>query len=229
MSRVIPTSAPLAVGEPLSFQVIPAQTVEQLRQVLHLRHKAYSRHDYTAQLKSELLKPDETDLGGNSTTLVAWCKVENRLLGTVRIASNLDAPVDLPPDLPAYPCLSDAYAYFDRFAVETGPQAELVARALVKAAWLWSRGRGTRWILVLARPAAARRYMRAYGVTLQGDPAGVSMPGYHHEPYVLLGSPLGAAEARVQCDNPGFGAMVANVQPDINVLRASIPWSALET
>lgn len=210
----------------LPFSIYPIRSVELMADVLRLRQAAYSRHDYKSELKNVMPLPDQQDLCGYSCTLAAVAKEDGRLLGTVRMTSNVDGPVPLPQGLEDAECLKGAYAYIDRFAVVQGAYSPLVPPALIKAMWLWALGRDARWLVALARAPLARRYKRWGGLTLRGSAEGIVMPDYHDEPYFLVGAPLGEAAMRMARDNPGFGIdFTAYVHPDIKVHGAGLPWA----
>lgn len=210
----------------LPFKIHPVSSQLEMEQVLALRHSAYGRHDYRAELVSEMPRPDSLDTAGYSTTLVAVEKTSGALIGTVRLTCNADGPAPLPPDLPLAPCLQGVYAYLDRFAVAAEGDNRIVAPALIKAMWLWALGRDARMLLALARAPLARRYQRWGGLVLKGQPEGFHMDEYHAEPYFLVGAGLGEAAVRCAQDNPKFGIeFTGRMHSDIRVQGCGASWA----
>lgn len=209
----------------LSFTVSPAVRSEHFQEVLALRHQAYSRHDYKDDLKTGMLVPDEADLSGGSTTLVAVCKTSNKVLGTVRVTASMDSPVPWPSDTPDDECLLEPYTYIDRFAVAQGPESTGVAEALIKGIYLWSLGRDCVWAVALALPLLARLYRRRGGMVVRGEGAPIRMEEYHTDAYLLLGTRLSEVRDRLAAENPGYARTFFNkTHPDIAVNAFAAPW-----
>jgi hypothetical protein len=210
----------------LPLKVVPVQTPIQARAALQLRYSAYARHDYNEEIKARLRAPDDADLGGIATTLVAIRKVDGAVVGTVRIMSSMDGLPDFPSDMPEDPCLEGAYAYIDRFATDTSaPEASVAAAALMKATWLWALGRDARWLVALARAPLARHYRRYGGLTVRAEGAPVYMLDYHAKPYFLVAAQLGEALQRLLSENPQHGSgFISKVHPDIKVTGEALLW-----
>lgn len=211
----------------LPFFVGPATTDEHFQQVLELRYQAYGRHDYEADLQQSMKTPDSVDISGYSTTLVAVCKETGLVLGTVRLTSSLDTEIDWPEGVPLDDvALKGAYTYIDRFAAHDSATA-LVAEALIKGIYLWSRARDSEYGAALALPALARVYARKGGMTIK-EGLRVAMPAYHRAPYCFLTARTDDVREILQNKNPLFSKEFFNrAHPDICVTAWPRPWSRL--
>ena len=209
----------------LPFTIAPVTSDRHLREVLALRHEAYGRHDYKAGLKRQMLFPDEADLSGTSTTLVAVSKATGEVQGTVRVTSSVDSDIDWPEGTPADKCREGSYTYIDRFAVAAGEDATQVACGLIKAIYLWALGRDSEWVSALALPPLARVYRRRGAMEVRAGGQKVEMPEYHDQEYVLLGVELHKVRPRLAEENPRYSLdFFDKVHPDISVHGMSIPW-----
>jgi hypothetical protein len=209
--------------EDLPFRVRPVCPREE-SQVYLLRHQAYSNRSlYLDQFKASLAAPDTMDANPYAVTFVAVCKATGDVIGTVRVACNLDVPDLLPPETPRDSCIEGPFAFVDRFAVKHGAPAS-VFPALLKAVWLWTIGRDARWLVALAGAPLVRHYRRWAGLTIRAGGQSFIVAKDLAEPVSLVAGRVAEAQNHLITHNPKFvDTFLSKVHPDINVMgtRAS--------
>lgn len=169
----------------LPVRVRRAYDANDIDGVRRLRASAYARHDYTSHLIGRLEQIDDADL--SAVHLIAECKLTGEVRGVLRARSSLECEIQHAPGLNLQEMGGESYTYFDRFAVETGPSAQIIALSLMKAGWILARDNGTEWILAAALRPLARRYARVGLRPLKGAEDGYYMPDMHCEKYYGLG------------------------------------------
>jgi len=176
----------------------------ELPEIATARHAAYSRFPaYQAGFTQTLLQPDELDLSGDAVVLVARDSAD-KLLGSVRIVSNLKLKKPLPKfaaDAITFPA---EYSFVDRFFVtETAPRS--VAAALLRAIWEWSLSTGKTGMVAMAGVALAANYKTWGGLLpLTAEPHVV--PEDLREPVQVVGALMLDAYELVGKLNPKFQA-----------------------
>ena len=204
--------------EELPFRVRRA-TPEEASQVYLLRQQAYAKRSlYLDQFKASLAGPDSIDVNPHAVTFVAVCKVTAEVLGTVRVAFNLDLDDLLPPETPADPCLDGPFSFIDRLAVKTGAPSSVVP-ALMKALWLWTLGRDARWMVALAGASLARHYRHLGGLSIRANGQSFVVARDLAEPVFLLAGRVADVQNQLIAHNPKLvDSFFSKVHPDINVM-----------
>lgn len=207
--------------EDLPFRVRPVSSSEAA-QVYLLRHEAYAKRSlYLDQFKQSLGEPDDVDANPYAVTFVAVCKTTGEVIGTVRVACNLDVPYLLPPETPRDPCIEGPFSFVDRFAVKQGAPSA-VSPALLKAVWLWTIGRDARWLVALAGAPLVRHYRRWAGLTIRAGGQSFIVAKDLAEPVSLVAGRVAEAQNHLLAHNPTFvDRFLSKVHPDINVMGAS--------
>lgn len=141
----------------LPFTVKVVTTKSELDSVVALRSAAYLRHN--APAADKVRYPEEADECGDAVILVARSKLEGGVVGTMRINSNLNAPIQLEsvmalPD----PFNQSRCAEFMRLGVVNGSEGRLVSSALAKASYEICVAMKMDFIFVCSRPPVDTMY-----------------------------------------------------------------------
>ena len=141
----------------LPFRITLARTEQQLAKAVALRAMTFGRR--SLELATILGKPDEVDYSENAVVLIAESKENSDCLGTLRIVSNLNQPLDLeshpefPPNL-----VGRRIALAERLGVKAGKTGTLAKLALFKALHRYCLALQIDWIVVQATPPRDRDY-----------------------------------------------------------------------
>lgn len=202
--------------ERLPFRVRHATQPHEIEQIAALRHAAYARH--LPEFAERLHLPEESDFDAGSTVLFAESKLDNSVLGTMRIQTNrysalhLEESVTLPDWLQG-----KSLAEATRLAVTDGSRlARLVKVALFKAYFLYCQEAGIDWMVITARPPLDRQYEALLFQDIMPDGQLVAMKHVGDIPHRLLAFDVNAAERRwIECQHPLFAFMCNISHPDI--------------
>jgi hypothetical protein len=219
-------TAPLAAlhVETLPFVIAPAETEADLTEVLRIRSAAYSRHDYPEYIVAAMLKPDPRD--SQSVCLLARDKESGAGVATLRITSNLDSPLKLPGEMPLASFMSEPFSFVDKFGTTPGSVGQQAAMALMKAAWMWSHGRGVRWIAAIGLKPLTRRYETVGLRVIPEQPFGFIFDDQHPKPFFTVAARLVDLEQNVTERHPGLWPyFAATHHPDIRVVYRPAPPS----
>lgn len=205
--------------ELLPFRITLARTEAQLRRAVSVRASAFGRK--SLELATALGEPEPADRSADSVVIIAEDKVTGDPIGTMRIASNLQRPMDIE----AYDDLPDALvgrriARAERLGVTTRRNASLVKVALFKALHRYCLALQIEWIVVQVTPPRDKDY-RALGFF-------EILPDVNFESFILPGTrqiclALNAesAERRFHAvDHMLYRFMFATWHPDIDVFSS---------
>ena len=191
-------------------------TKRELESVVALRSAAYLRHNAPAADKVRF--PEEEDERGDAVILVAQSKLEGGVVGTMRINSNLNSPIQLESvmTLPA-PFNQSRCAEFMRLGVVSGTSGRLVSSALAKASYEICVAMKMDFIFVCSRPPVDTMY-RGYKFDdlLNGKRLDLHYaPGV---PHFVLCLPVAEAPARWLLDSRSvYRFFMETEHPDIEI------------
>lgn len=143
--------------EYIPFTVRQASRPGDLKRAIDLRHLAYARH--MPEFAQALKAPEQDDLADGVVVLIAESKLDGSVIGTLRIQTNLQAPLNMEQSLVLPVWLAGkTSAEVRRLAVAPGSSGRLVKMALLKAVYLYCVQQDLDWILVAARSPLDRMY-----------------------------------------------------------------------
>ncbi len=202
----------------LRFTLGVARTEADLSAACHVRSASYGHH--VPGLRDPLAEPDPLDFLPDTSVFVAYDKDSGKPVGTVRLATNARAPLQIERSTALPEPLSDCMlAEVTRLAVLPGHDDPRVKLALMKATYLCSMARQVRWMVIGARCEALIRQYRRLGFT-DLMPGGEMVPLAHAGdlPHRVLGFDVGAAERNWHAArHPFYEFMVRTYHPDIQV------------
>jgi hypothetical protein len=149
--------APDLTVEHLPFTVRPVRNDGDFEKALKLRYAAYARH--LPAFAQGLRAPEIDDTANGVVVLLAESKLDGEPLGTVRIQTNLDRPLNVEQsvDLPRW-LKNQSVAEVRRLAVAPGNPGRMVKMILVKACMKYCVQNEIEWAVVAARPPLDRSY-----------------------------------------------------------------------
>jgi len=204
MAKVMPPPAyfesPLAQAqaapqEYLPFTVRQVGNQNDLDRAIRLRHLAYSRH--LPEFAEALKEPEADDRADDAIILLAESKLDGSPIGTVRIQTNLHAPLNVEHSIALPQSLAGkSIAEVRRLAVAPGSAGRLVKMVLIKAVYLYCRDNHLDWILVAARPPLDRTYEQLTLRDLLDGRTFIPLPRDNNVPHRVLGAPIVDLPAR---------------------------------
>ena len=178
----------------LPFTVSLVTTQSELARAVAVRAHAYLRHN--APAADRLRVAEDDDLRDDTAVLVARSKLDDGVLGTIRINPNRNAPMKFEASVElAAPHTEARCVEFMRLGVMNGSSGRLVTAALAKASYYACVAAGIDYIFVASRPPVDLVY-KAYQFDdlLQGRTVELPYaPGAQHS---ILCLPVAAAEER---------------------------------
>ncbi|MCU0896353.1 MAG: hypothetical protein MUC55_02515 [Burkholderiales bacterium] len=223
-SRNFVTDVAEKATENVPFTVRIAQTDDDFRKAVCIRHAAYARH--VPAVAEKLREPEAFDRDPGIVVLLAESKLDGSPLGTMRIHTSryntlpLEGSVDLPDWLKSSP-RSEA----NRLGVSEGRIGRLVKHLLFKAYFRYCLLTGIEWIVIAARSPLDRQYDALMFTDLF---RGEYIPMRHggNIPHRVLALGVTSAEQRwAAASHPLFDFMIRTRHPDIEVGEDTVtPW-----
>lgn len=200
----------------LPFTVKVVTTKSELDSVVALRSAAYLRHNAPAADKVRF--PEEEDEREDAVILVARSKLEGGVVGTMRINSNLNTPLQLESVMAlSVPFNQSRCAEFMRLGVVSGSSGRLVSSALAKAGYEICVAMKMDFVFVCSRPPVDTMY-RGYKFDdlLKGEKLDLHYaPGV---PHFVLCIPVAEAPARWLLDSgPVYRFFIETEHPDLEI------------
>jgi hypothetical protein len=150
-------SPPNAVQLPFRVRIV--RTEDLLTKAVQVRAESYRRHH--PEVAELLTNPEDADRTASALVLLAESKTDGTALGTLRIETNIKAPLPIeslmPPDSPYS---ARTLAFVTRLGIRACSEAALVKLALFKALYRYCLACQIDWIVVTARPPMDRQYLR---------------------------------------------------------------------
>ncbi|MGE5118052.1 MAG: N-acyl amino acid synthase FeeM domain-containing protein [Betaproteobacteria bacterium] len=206
---------------PLRFTVRPAQSWDDLLAAGEVRARSYGHH--LANVHSISREPDEIDRRPDTVVLLARDKQSREAVGTLRIATNKFAPlqiqssVELPPTIASVPLVEAT-----RFCVTPGCKDPLVKLALMKALYLYCVAGQIQWMVIGARSESlARQYLRLGFTDLFDLPLNVPLAyagGLEHR--VLVFNVTSAERNWHALSHPYYDFIVRSYHSDIEIFTS---------
>lgn len=203
----------------LPFSIDIATSTKDLEDVLRCRSEAYGRH--IPELAKALSTAEPIDLRPDCVLLVARSKSSGLVVGSMRLNCNLVFPLQLEdslslPDELRNACLLEAR----RLTIASGPEGQMVAPALIKAAYEYSFRFGIDHAIVTARRPVDRMYrLMQFSDLLNGQT--VPLSDAANLPHSVFIMPIVEADARWrQAHCPMYEFMAETVHPDIHMDHA---------
>lgn len=181
--------------EYLPFTVRQVGNQNDLDRAIRLRHLAYSRH--LPEFAEALKEPEADDRADDAIILLAESKLDGSPIGTVRIQTNLYAPLNVEHSIALPDWLAGkSIAEVRRLAVAPGSAGRLVKMVLIKAVYLYCRHNHLDWILVAARPPLDRTYEQLTLRDILDGRSFIPLPRDNNVPHRVLGGPIADLPAR---------------------------------
>jgi hypothetical protein len=197
----------------LPFTVRPARDERDLAAIVALRHEAFGRH-WPETLRS-MEGIEAADRCPSSLVLLAECRDDGRILGTLRLLHNTQRPlllegsIGLPQQLRGRHLVEAA-----RLAITPGAPAE-VRWALFKASYYHCLDAGVHTMLVTARHSLARIYASLQFKDLLEPDKTYAIKHSGGMPHRVMAFRIGAAEQLWQ-SHPLRAFMADTLHPDIS-------------
>jgi hypothetical protein len=206
--------------ERLPFTVRPVHSEEDLEKALHIRHLAYARHmpDFASVLRT----PEPDDIEADTLVLLAESKLDGSPLGTVRIQTNRNRPLNLEQSVALPIDLKDkSLLEVRRLAVTPGSPGRLVKMVLIKGCLMFSSQNQIEWAVLAARPPLDRSYEKIMFHDILDGRTFIPMPRENNVPHKVLGLEMETLEERATASNhPMVDFFFHTRHPDIS-LRTS--------
>lgn len=203
--------------EHLPFTVAPIRSQEDLHDVCALRYKAYGRH--LPALAETLKVPDHYDSNPRCAVFVARHKLDNTVLGTMRIHladENERLPLEQSVELPSH-VRNQLRIEATRLAVDANETAPLVKLALFKGLYLYCLDRDVKWMVIAARSPLDKQYANLVFEYLFDKTAKPMKHANNIPHYCLVFNVLTSKEVWGRCQHPLFDFMYNTEHPDISV------------
>lgn len=210
----------------LPFRVRLVRTYDHLRRAVEVRRDAYARHLPT--LAQILKEAEDSDCTANSVVFLAESKETGEAIGTMRIATNIGAPVEFETALSLPPQYRDTtIAHVARLGVRNGPDATLVKLALFKALHRYCLALQVEWIMVGAHPPIDRLYKQLGFVDVFDGERLVSLPSASTYDVRVMAFGVDAAERDWrEHQHPLYDFMINEYCPDIEIFNSvSSMWA----
>lgn len=203
--------------ERLPFEIRLAQTDEELRKAVAIRHSAYARH--VPEVASRLATPEAYDFQDDSAVLVALSKLDGAPLGTMRIQTNRSTPLALEEAVALPDWLSGRrMAQASRLGVGLGSIGRVVKTSLFKAYYQYCVSAEVDWMVIAARAPLDRQYQALLFEDL--DPDGRFIPLRHagNIPHRLMALETAAVEPKWRAaGHPLYKYFFRTRHPDIDL------------
>jgi len=202
--------------EYLPFTIRRVSNQADMAKAIDLRHLAYSRH--MPGFAEALKIPEQDDLTDAAVVLIAESKLDGSVIGTVRIQTNLTAPLNMEQSimLPVF-FKGKTLAEVRRLAVAPGNPGRLVKMVLLKAVYQYCQTNHLDWILVAARRPLDRTYEQLTLEDVLDGRTFIPLPRENNVPHRVLGLETVAFHDRlVAVKHPLLNFFFHTVHPDIH-------------
>lgn len=215
-------------SEELPIRVRIVRTPEQLQRVCELRSLAYGLRN--PALGELLSKPESVDFDPGTVVLLAECKATGEVVGSIRIHTNLFAPIPMQTiiDLPEkFNHLM--LAELCRFCVSKSYGWPLVRMAIFKATYLYCYANQVQYTMCVARSPLNELYKTLGFVPLHDGPEDLWMPvsyvGNLEHSLLYIDVVLGEKSWR-ETKQPYYDFLGRTYHPDIQIFSAaSSAWT----
>lgn len=195
-----PTGTPRTPGatlptERLPFTVRLVRSEADLYKAVRIRHSAYARH--VPAFAETLRTPEAFDTMDGAAVLLAESKLDGAPLGTMRIQTNIYAPLPLEQSVTLPEHLRHAtLAEATRLGITEESQGRAVKTVLFKAFFLYCRQRQIDWMVITARAPIDRQYERLMFKDVDPSRGYIPLPHVGNLPHRILCFEVANAEQR---------------------------------
>lgn len=203
--------------ERLPFTVRPVSSEEDLEKALYIRHEAYARH--MPEFANALKNPESDDVAEDTLVLLAESKLDGSPLGTVRIQTNLQRPLNLEQsvDLPEW-LKGKSLLEVRRLAILPGNPGHLVKMVLIKGCFMYSYQNQIDWSVVAARPPLDRMYEKMMFHDILDGRTFIPLPRENNVEHRVLGLEMATLESRATSINHPLLKFFFNTHhPDVSI------------
>jgi hypothetical protein len=212
--------------ECLPFRVRWVRDEQELRRAVSVRHAAYARH--VPEFAQTLAQPEPIDYDDDVVVLLAESKVDGAPLGTMRIQTNTDQPLDLEQSLTLPPWLQGArLAEATRLglssSLNTERESRLVKGLLFKAFYRYCLLHQIDWMVVAGRSPMDRQYERLLFQDVYPGLGYIPLRHAFNLPHRVMALHVPSAETRWSAaKHPLLRFMCHTEHPDIPVVGTSV-------
>jgi hypothetical protein len=180
--------------EALPFRVRLAESPQDRRRAVEIRASAYARHIPT--MGQMLREPEVDDFRTDVLLLLAESKLDQAVVGSVRLQHNSDRPLRIEGELELPAAMRGRrLVEVRRLGVGNGTSGRMVMAALIKAAYEICHAGQIDYLLFCARPALASIYRPMHFDDLLGGGT-VALSYAEGEPHNVFSLPIRDADRR---------------------------------
>ncbi|EEF25908.1 conserved hypothetical protein [Ricinus communis] len=205
-----------AVKERLPFTIRIASGDNDLQKVVGMRRAAYGRHlpEFASTMATE-----DIDHAPGTSVLLAESKLDGGPLGTMRIQTNLFAPLALERSIQLPAWLSNSrLAEATRLGVAGGTIGRLVKISLCKALFMYCAQNHLDWMIISARDPLDREYENMLFDDIWGKKEFFPMAHVGGMAHRVMAKPVALARTRWErVGHPLYRFVFLTEHPDINV------------
>ena len=209
------------VIERLPFTIRRVQTETDMRKAVQVRHAAYARH--VPDFARTLVEPEAADYADDTIVLLAESKFDGSALGSTRIRTNLQAPLDLEKSVVLPNWLQGRrLVEASRLGVGDGREGRLVKMALIKACFAYCQDNDIEYSVATARTAVDRQYEQLTFVDVFPHLGPIPLSHVGNIPHRVMAFDINTFEARWRAANhPLLGFFFHAGHPDIDIHTSS--------
>jgi hypothetical protein len=204
----------------LDFTVRIVRNLDTLDKAVEVRKSAYVRHHPT--YAEAIAREDKRDKQSGATIFIAESKINGAALGTLRVETNLQRPLQLEGDVALPLSLQGAHlAHVTRFAIEAGRLGTMVRYALLKALYLFCVAKEVRYALIATKPPQDRLYYRIGFRNLFEDDEMQNLSEYPNFPLKIVFIQMRTVESLLAEQSPTLHQfMFERVHSDIEIFSS---------
>ncbi|MBU0590541.1 MAG: hypothetical protein KJ852_12845 [Gammaproteobacteria bacterium] len=224
-SRKSPVSMlmpPSMTEETLPFTVRVVSSTEDLNKAVAIRHAAYARH--LPEFAETLKNPEPYDFDDGVAILLAESKLDGSALGSMRIQTNLYAPLDLEDTVSLPNWLQGrSLAEASRLGVTQDRVGRMVKTVLFKAFFDYCEQQRVDYMVITARSPVDRQYERLMFDDVYPDLGYVPLKHVANLPHRIMSFEVATAETRwAAAQHPLFNFIFRTHHPDIDVTKSAL-------
>ena len=209
--------APERVIERLPFTIRRVQNEDDMRKAVRVRHAAYARH--VPEFARTLVQPEAADYADDTIVLLAESKLDGSALGSTRIRTNLQGPLDL-EDSVVLPDWLQGHRLVEasRLGISDGREGRLVKIALIKACFAYCQDNAIDYSVATARSAVDRQYEQLTFVDVFPDLGPIPLRHVGNIPHRVMAFEIDTFEARWRAaHHPLLNFFFHAHHPDIDI------------
>lgn len=207
--------------ERLPFTIKRVRTEADMLKAVRVRQAAYARH--VPEFARTLGLPEAADFADDTIVLLAESKLDGSALGSTRIRTNLQRPLDMEEsiELPAW-LRGRRLVEATRLGVDEGREGRLVKMALIKACFMYCQENAIEWSVATARLGVDRQYEQLMFVDVFPDRGPVPLRHVGNLPHRVMAFEIDSFEARwSKANHPLLNFFFKLQHPDINIGRSA--------